>query len=69
MASGATFWDAVKTPFLDRILNKDEVRQVLKHYLNGNKEAYTTLLNPLNLKKSEYKQFIRFLYNNDLKPH
>lgn len=67
MASGRSFWEAVKAPYLDRELNRAEVVEIIKKGLMETGGKYKGLLPLFNLEKEEYKNFMRFLYENRLK--
>lgn len=64
--NGESFWDVVKTPFLDRDLNREEVKEIIKKGLDRAGNKYKNLLPLLNLKESEYKKFMKFLNGNRL---
>jgi transcriptional regulator with PAS, ATPase and Fis domain len=64
--AGESFWDAVKRPFLDRDLNRDEVKELIKRGLAESDGVYKHLLKLFNLKGSEYKKFMRFINGNRL---
>lgn len=63
---GKNFWETVKTPFLDRDLNRDEVKEILKRGLALCDNKYKNLLKLFNLADSEYKKFMKFLNGNRL---
>lgn len=67
MVAGKRFWEAVKAPYLDRELNRDEVKEILERGLRENGGKYKRLMEPFNLEKTDYKNFMRFLYENRLK--
>jgi len=64
--AGESFWDVVKTPFLDRDLNRDEVKEIIKMGLAESDGIYKHLLKLFNLMGNEYKKFMRFLNGNRL---
>ena len=64
---GESFWDAVKGPFLNRDLNRSEVRQILNRALEICGGKYKKALDVFNIEAVEYKKFLNFLYDNDLK--
>ena len=64
--AGESFWDAVKRPFLDRDLNRDEVKEIIKRGLAESDGVYKHLLKLFNLKANEYKKLMRFLNGNRL---
>ncbi|MBN2143886.1 MAG: sigma-54-dependent Fis family transcriptional regulator [Candidatus Aureabacteria bacterium] len=64
MKSGENFWTAVKEPFLDRHLNRVEVKAILERALILAGGKYVDTLPLFNLDKSEYKPFMRFVNHN-----
>lgn len=67
LKSGQSFWEVVKTPYLDRELNRSEVKEIIKRGLLETGGEYKGLLNRFGLKQHEYKNFMRFLYYNRLR--
>ncbi len=63
---GKTFWEVVKTPFLNRDLNRSEVREVIRLGLEQSGGKYVNLIKTFNLSDSEYKSFMKFLNKNRL---
>ncbi|MEM9665403.1 MAG: sigma 54-interacting transcriptional regulator, partial [Bacteroidota bacterium] len=57
----ATFWTAVRKPFLDRELNRDEVRQIVERVLTESGGSYKRALRLLGLGPGEYLKFMDFL--------
>jgi two-component system response regulator PilR (NtrC family) len=64
--AGKSFWDVVKTPFLERDLNRDEVKEIIKRGLAQSGGKYKNLLELFNLKTNEYKKLMKFLNGNRL---
>ncbi|NIM15749.1 MAG: AAA domain-containing protein [Candidatus Aminicenantes bacterium] len=64
--AGKSFWDMVKKPFLDRDLNREEVKEIIRRGLTQANGKYKNLLQLFNLKDSEYKRFMKFLNGNRL---
>jgi transcriptional regulator with PAS, ATPase and Fis domain len=64
--AGKSFWDTIKKPFLDRDLNREEVKEIIKRGLDQSDGKYKNLLVLFNLKDSEYKKFMKFLNGNRL---
>jgi DNA-binding NtrC family response regulator len=67
LKTGKSFWEAVKAPYLDRELNRREVKEILSRGLQETGGKYKGLLKLFNLEEKEYKNFMRFLYYNRLK--
>lgn len=64
LENGESFWQAVKEPFLQRHLNRIDVKAILDRALNLANGKYINTLTIFNLEKSEYKPFMRFLNHN-----
>ena len=65
--SGRSFREVVKAPFLDREIKRSEVKEITKRGLQETGGKYKGLLKLFNLEVKEYKNFMRFLYDNRLK--
>jgi transcriptional regulator with GAF, ATPase, and Fis domain len=69
MASGEdSFWETVHRPFLDRDLNRGEVREVIAQGLQASRGSYKRLLNVFSIDASDYLKFMDFLRHHRLKP-
>ncbi len=66
LESGKDFWEVVKEPFLDRELNRSQVKAIIAHALRKADGSYINALEFLNLDRSEYKKFMKFIHNNRL---
>jgi DNA-binding NtrC family response regulator len=67
-AGEADFWRDVHQPFLDRDLNRDQVRAVIREGLTVAGGSYRRLLEQLRLPASEYQKLMDFLRHHNLKP-
>lgn len=64
LRNGISFWDAVQTPYTNHELLKKDLQLILKEALAQAGGKYVDVLEIFNLRKSEYKKFMRFLHNN-----
>lgn len=64
LTSGKNFWEVVKEPFLARELNRREVTMVIAGALEKTGGSYIDAMEYLNLNRSEYKKFMKFIHNN-----
>ena len=62
------FWDAVYTPFMERDLNRKEVRNFMKKALLESDGSYRGLLDLLRLPQDDYQRLMDFLRHQRLKP-
>ena len=68
LVDGDDFWKVVHAPFIDRDLNRAQVRAFIKKGLVDAKGSYRDLLERLRLPQSDYQRFMDFLRHNELKP-
>ncbi len=67
-ADGGNFWDVVHAPFLDRTLNRSQVKALVRQGLTDAGGSYRQLLDILRLPPSDYQKLMDFLRHHDLKP-
>ena len=60
----ASFWDAVKKPYLNRFLNREEMWKIVDRGLKEADGSFHKLVLLFNLKREEYGRFIAFLNRN-----
>jgi DNA-binding NtrC family response regulator len=65
---GEDFWTVVAKPFLNRDLNRRQVRRFVKDGLAAASGSYRRLVEQLHLPVSDYQRFMDFLRHHDLKP-
>lgn len=63
---GKNFWEAVKAPFLNRELNRKQVKTLISEALLLTDGSYKDMLKRFNLGEDEYGNFMKFLYRNQL---
>jgi transcriptional regulator with PAS, ATPase and Fis domain len=63
---GKTFWEVVKEPFLNRDLNREQVKMVLSEALEKTGGNYKDTLRMFNIDGGQYERFMKFLYRNHL---
>ncbi|HEX5872823.1 MAG TPA: sigma 54-interacting transcriptional regulator [Longimicrobium sp.] len=69
MAGGTgTFWDLVHEPFMDRELNRAEVRAVIEEGLRRSNWSYKRALAVFGVVQEDYLKFMDFLRHHRLKP-
>jgi transcriptional regulator with GAF, ATPase, and Fis domain len=62
------FWDAIYQPFMERDLNRAEVREVLAEGLRLAGGSYKNLLDCFGIEPDDYLKFMDFLRHHKLKP-
>jgi len=62
----SNFWDAVYTPFMNRDLNREQVRALLNSAMRECR-SYKGLIAEMNLPASDYQKFMDFLRHHKLK--
>jgi transcriptional regulator with GAF, ATPase, and Fis domain len=69
MAAGEdSFWDTVHRPFLDRDLNRAEVREIISAGLQSSRGSYKRLMAVFGMASGDYLKFMDFLRHHRLKP-
>jgi len=63
-----TFWDVVHQPFLDRDLNRVQVREIISQGLLAARGSYRRMSVLFNIKPDQYQKFMDFLRHHRLKP-
>jgi two-component system nitrogen regulation response regulator GlnG len=63
-----SFWDVIHQPFLNRQLNRAQVRAVVLSGLTASRGSYRRLLEVFNLPGADYQRLMDFLRHHDLKP-
>lgn len=66
--NGTDFWTAVRKPFMDRELNRRQVRAIVKRGLNESGGSYKKLLRIFHVQDGDYLKFMDFLRHHRLKP-
>ena len=62
------FWNAVHGPFLDRELNRTQVRAIVRRGLEETQGSYRGLLSLFRISEADYHKFMDFLRHHRLKP-
>jgi len=65
---GGDFWKLVYERFMDRDLNREQVRSVIRTGLTQSGGNYRRLVDALRLMPQEYQRFMDFLRHHNLKP-
>ncbi len=65
--TGQDFWRVIKEPYMNRELNRSQVKAFLGEALSRCSGRYVELLSLVNLPASDYKSFMNFLYDNQLR--
>jgi transcriptional regulator with GAF, ATPase, and Fis domain len=65
---GLTFWEVIHEPFLDRELNRSQVRDVVSQGLLQARGSYRRMSMLFNVRPDHYQKFMDFLRHHRLKP-
>lgn len=65
---GEDFWGTIYKGFMDRDLNRDQVRAMVREGLVAAGGKYRRLIDLLRLPATDYQRFMDFLRQHDLKP-
>jgi hypothetical protein len=63
-----SFWDLVHRPFIERELNRGEVRQLVARGLREGGGSYRGLLKRWKMSEEHYQKLMDFLRHHSLKP-
>lgn len=61
---GKNFWEAVKKPFMERELNKTQLRHIVEHGLKLTNGSYKQLCTLFKLPEKDYHRFMAFIHRN-----
>jgi len=62
-----SFWNDIRTPFLEREFNRGQVRPIVERGLSECAGNYTELLHLFHIKEDQYGKFMDFLRTHNLK--
>jgi DNA-binding NtrC family response regulator len=65
---GETFWEAVHRPYMERDLNRSEVRDIIANGLDLSRGSYKRMLDVFGIAQHDYLKFMDFLRHHKLKP-
>ena len=65
-AKRSNFWDDVYSPFMNRDLNRQQVRSILNNIMRDCR-SYKGLISEMNLPATDYQKFMDFLRHHKLK--
>jgi hypothetical protein len=68
VVDGGDFWTVVYTPFMERELNRAQVKALIRIGLARADGSYRTLLDQFHIPTSGYQKFMDFLRHHRLKP-
>jgi transcriptional regulator with GAF, ATPase, and Fis domain len=66
--NGRPFWDVIHEPFLDRDLNRTQVREIISQGLLAARGSYRRMSVLFNIRPDHYQKFMDFLRHHRLKP-
>jgi transcriptional regulator with GAF, ATPase, and Fis domain len=68
VVNGESFWEAVHQPFMNRDLNRSQVKELIRRGLIRARGSYRRLLESFGLPADDYQKFMDFLRHHRLKP-
>jgi transcriptional regulator with GAF, ATPase, and Fis domain len=68
MSKGASFWEVVHAPFMDREMSRADARAVIARGLDRTRGSYKKLLDLFSIPQDDYLKFMDFLRHQKLKP-
>ena len=67
IASGRSFWEAARAPYLGRELTRDDLRALIALGLAKSGGSYKRAALLFNLPSEDHKRFLDFIHNHDLR--
>lgn len=68
LEEGRSFWDTIHEAFLDRDLNRAQVRAIIRRAFLNAGGSYLKMLDDFGMPRSDYQRFMDFLRHHRLKP-
>jgi len=65
---GESFWQVIQKPYLERELNRSQVKSIVRRGLSEVQGSYKSLLNHFSMTDGQYLKFMDFLRHHRLKP-
>lgn len=65
--SGRNFWEAVRTPFLQRELKRSEAREVIRKGLEESGGSFKKLVELFHLHENDYRPLLNFIHKHHLR--
>jgi hypothetical protein len=65
---GESFWDIVYESFMDRNLNRAQVKELIRRGLDEADRNYRNVIQLFGMPATDYQRFMDFLRHHDLKP-
>jgi len=65
MKAGASFWEIVHQPYMDREITRADVRALVHRGLEESRGNYRLLTRAFNISPQDYKRFLNFLRKHD----
>ena len=66
--NGENFWEIVWRPFIDRDLDRNTVKRILKTFYAESSHSFKKMTGCLNVDESDYKTFMSLLYKYRIDP-
>ena len=68
LEEGECFWKVVYDPFMNRELNRRQVKSIVRMGLKESRNSYRGVLKVFRIPEEQYLKFMDFLRHHDLKP-
>ncbi len=63
---GISFWNSAWKRFIEREINRDEIKNILKHYYEKSSYSYKRMIEMMNMEEKDYKKFLIYLKRYEL---
>jgi transcriptional regulator with PAS, ATPase and Fis domain len=68
LKNGNSFWELIWRPFIDRELDRNTVKRILKVFYTESSHSFKRMIKCLNVDESDYKKFMSLLYKYKIDP-
>jgi DNA-binding NtrC family response regulator len=66
--TGQSFWQLIWKPFIDRELDRNTVKRILKHFYTESAYNFRQMIGSLNMDTSDYPKFMSLIYKYKIDP-
>ncbi len=68
LKTGDSFWQLIWKPFIDRELDRNTVKRILKHFYTESSYNFRQMIKGLNMDTSDYPKFMSLIYKYKIDP-
>lgn len=68
LKTGESFWQLIWKPFIDRELDRNTVKRILKHFYTESSYNFRQMIRSLNMDTGDYPKFMSLIYKYKIDP-